>query len=199
MATSFSSTGLASMDPVRLRHEGAVIWLTGLSASGKSSLANGLERALVRHGYGCYVLDGDTLRKGLNADLGFSPGDRRENTRRVGAVAGLFADAGLVCIVAVISPYREDRAQARQLCAQGFHEVHVAADLQTCEARDPKGLYQKARAGELNEFTGISAPYEAPLRPQLYLDTAGETLEVSLEALVSYVLENVPPASVVRH
>ncbi|MGF6094738.1 adenylyl-sulfate kinase [Pseudomonas sp. 18175] len=192
MANSFSSTGLASMDAARVGHEGAVIWLTGLSASGKSSLANGLERALVRHGYACYVLDGDTLRKSLNADLGFSPSDRRENIRRVGAVAGMFADAGLVCIVAVISPYREDRAQARRLCAQGFHEVHVAADLQTCEARDPKGLYQKARAGELAEFTGISAPYEAPHRPQLYLDTAREPFEVSLGLLLNYVLDRVP-------
>ena len=176
----------------RFGHEGAVIWLTGLSASGKSSLANGLEHALLARGYACYVLDGDTLRKGLNANLGFSPEDRGENIRRVAAVAGLFADAGLVCIVAVISPYRADRALARQAYARGFHEVYVAADLQTCEARDPKGLYRKARAGELSQFTGISAPYEAPLQPQLRLETAGESLEASVATLLGYVMEKIP-------
>ncbi|SEM62633.1 adenylylsulfate kinase [Pseudomonas sp. ok272] len=178
----------------RYGHNGAVIWLTGLSASGKSSLAHALERTLFTLGYACYVLDGDNLRTGLNADLGFCHADRSENIRRVGTVAALFADAGLICIAAVISPYREDRAKARQAHAHGFHEIHVAADLQTCEARDPKGLYRKARTGELSEFTGISAPYEPPHHPQLYLDTAGETLEASLEKLLNYVLENVPRA-----
>lgn len=173
-------------------HAGGVIWLTGLSGAGKSSLAAGLERALSERGYGCYVLDGDTLRRGLNADLGFSPQDRRENVRRVAEVAALFAQAGLVCITAVISPYREDRERARQCLAEGFHEVHVAADLHTCEARDPKGLYRKARAGELAEFTGVSAPYEAPLAPQLRLDTGTESFEASLAALLNHVLQHLP-------
>lgn len=191
--TTLSSHTLTALErKARYGHEGAVIWLTGLSAAGKSSLAMALEQALCARGYACYVLDGDNLRRGLNANLGFSPEDRRENTRRVGEVAALFADAGLVCITAVISPYREDRAQARECYPHGFHEVHVAADLPTCEARDPKGLYRKARAGELVSFTGISAPYEPPCRPHLRLDTAGETEEASLQALLSYVLEKIP-------
>lgn len=178
----------------RYGHEGAVIWLTGLSASGKSSLSMALEQALSARGYACYVLDGDNLRTGLNANLGFSPQDRQENIRRVGEVAALFADAGLVCITAFISPYREDRDRARQCFAHGFHEVHVATDLQTCEARDPKGLYRKARAGDLADFTGVSAPYEPPHSPQLRLDTAGETVEASVKRLLDYVLENIPAA-----
>lgn len=176
----------------RYGHAGAVLWLTGLSASGKSSLAMALEAALSARGYACYVLDGDNLRTGLNANLGFSPEDRHENIRRVGEVAALFADAGLLCISAFISPYREDRERARQCCAQGFHEIHVAADLSTCEARDPKGLYRQARAGKLTEFTGISAPYEAPVAPQLRLDTALEPLEASLEKLLAYVQAHWP-------
>lgn len=173
-------------------HGGAVLWMTGLSASGKSSLAMALEQALSALGYSCYVLDGDNLRQGLNANLGFSPEDRRENIRRVGEVAALFADAGLLCISAFISPYREDRARARQACRQAFHEIHIAADLQACEARDPKGLYRKARAGELQEFTGVSAPYESPLAPELTLETARESLETSLEKLVAYTVANIP-------
>ena len=182
----------ASQRRIRYGHAGAVLWLTGLSASGKSSLAMALEQALSARGYACYVLDGDNLRTGLNANLGFSPEDRRENIRRVGEVAALFADAGLVCISAFISPYREDRERARLCCAQGFHEIHVAADLSTCEARDPKGLYRQARAGKLAEFTGVSAPYEAPLAPQLRLDTAHEPLDASLEKLLAYVQAHLP-------
>lgn len=173
-------------------HDGAVLWLTGLSASGKSSLAMALEQALMQLGYACYVLDGDNIRGGLNANLGFSPEDRTENIRRVSEVAALFADAGLICITAFISPYRADRAQARLRCKQGFHEIHVAADLATCEARDPKGLYKKARAGEIQEFTGISAPYEAPDRAECVVDTASEPLEASLGKLISYVLAALP-------
>lgn len=178
--------------PARYGHAGGVIWLTGLSAAGKSSLAMALEQALYAHGYACYVLDGDNLRTGLNANLGFSPEDRRENIRRVGEVAALFADAGLLCISAFISPYREDREQARQCYAQNFHEVHIAADLNTCENRDPKGLYRKARAGELLDFTGVSAPYEPPLNPELRLDTGQETFKASLDTLLQYVLQHIP-------
>ncbi|HWX01801.1 adenylyl-sulfate kinase [Collimonas sp.] len=173
-------------------HRGAVMWLTGLSASGKSSLAMALEHALTTLGYSCYVLDGDNVRKGLNANLGFSPADRSENIRRVGEVAALFADAGLICITAFISPYRADRARARQSCGEAFHEIHVAADLATCEARDPKGLYKKARSGELQEFTGISAPYEIPEHPQLAIDTGHESIEASVQKLVAYVERNLP-------
>lgn len=173
-------------------HAGAVVWLTGLSASGKSSLAMALEQALTRLGYACYVLDGDNVRSGLNANLSFSPQDRTENIRRVGEVAALFADAGLVCISAFISPYREDRARARQACTSSFHEVHIATDLPTCERRDPKGLYRRARAGHLPEFTGVSAPYEPPLSPQLTIDTANESLEASLQRLLDYVQVQIP-------
>lgn len=190
--TPVSHTLSAHQRRTRFGHAGAVLWLTGLSASGKSSLAMALEQALSARGYACYVLDGDNLRTGLNANLGFSPADRQENIRRVGEVAALFADAGLLCISAFISPYREDRERARQCCAQGFHEIHIAADLSTCEARDPKGLYRQARAGELKQFTGISAPYEAPLAPQLRIDTADEPLEASLEKLLGYVQAHLP-------
>src|SRR5450830_1472708 len=130
-------------------HGGAVLWLTGLSGSGKSTLSMALEAALSSLGYSCYVLDGDNLRRGLNANLGFSPADRTENIRRVGEVAALFADAGLICITAFISPYRADRAPARQCCTRPFHAIHVAADLTTCEASDHKGLYKKSRASAL--------------------------------------------------
>jgi len=173
-------------------HDGAVLWFTGLSASGKSSLAMALEQALMQLGYSCYVLDGDNIRSGLNANLGFSPEDRTENIRRVSEVAALFADAGLICITAFISPYRVDRTQARLRCKQGFHEIHVAADLATCETRDPKGLYKKARAGEILEFTGISAPYETPEQAECVVDTASESLAMSLDKLIAYVLTVLP-------
>ncbi|MBK5351827.1 adenylyl-sulfate kinase [Pseudomonas sp. TH41] len=173
-------------------HCGAVLWLTGLSASGKSSLAMALELALTKLGYSCYVLDGDNVRKGLNANLGFSAIDRTENIRRVGETAALFADAGLICITAFISPYREDRARARDAIGPMFHEIHIAADLATCEARDPKGLYKKAHAGELLEFTGVSAPYEVPEHPELALDTSHEPITTSLQKLISYVTRHIP-------
>jgi adenylylsulfate kinase len=173
-------------------HAGAVLWLTGLSAAGKSTLAMALERELTVRGYSCYVLDGDNVRRGLNANLGFSPADRTENIRRVGEVAALFADAGLICISAFISPYRSDRERARQCCRQGFHEIHIAADLATCEARDPKGLYRQARAGALAQFTGISAPYEAPLQAECVIDTGSETPLQSQQKLLDYVLQQLP-------
>ena len=168
-------------------HQGAVLWLTGLSASGKSTLAIALEAALIRLGYSCYVLDGDKLRQGLNHDLGFSPEDRTENIRRVGEIAALFADAGLICITAFISPYQADRTRARSACARAFHEVHIATSLEVCEARDPKGLYKKARAGQLKGFTGIDDPYEEPLTPELTLDATTTTPLQGAEQLLAYL------------
>lgn len=181
----------------RYGHEGAVVWLTGLSGSGKSTLAMGLEAQLLARGYACYTLDGDNVRHGLNANLGFSPEDRTENIRRVGEVAALFADAGLICITAFISPYRQDRALARVAAGEErFHEVYIKADLTTCEARDPKGLYRKARKGELRGFTGIDAPYQAPHSPDLVIDTAKERVQDSLAKLMDYVTTRLPPRCV---
>lgn len=172
----------------RYGHEGAVIWLTGLSASGKTTLAMRLEQQLLALNCACYTLDGDNIRHGLNADLGFSPEDRSENIRRIGEVAALFADAGLVCIAAFISPYRLDRARAKAAVGpHRFHEIHVAADLATCESRDPKGLYRKARTKALPAFTGIDAPYEEPTAADLVLDTAVEHPDQSLQRLFDYV------------
>lgn len=183
---------LASGHAAQYGHQGAVLWLTGLSGSGKSTLAVALEAALIARRYSCYVLDGDHLRTGLNSDLSFSPADRSENIRRAGAVAALFCDAGLICISAFISPYRADRDNARKACGNTFHEIHIAANLATCESRDPKGLYKKARAGILPEFTGISAPYEAPQSPDLRIDTSGESIESSLAGLLTYITGKIP-------
>ncbi|MBK9121082.1 MAG: adenylyl-sulfate kinase [Phycisphaerales bacterium] len=158
-----------------LRQAGATIWLTGLSASGKSTIAFTTEHALVERGHLAYVLDGDNIRHGLNSNLGFSPADRTENIRRIGEVAKLFADTGVVTLTSFISPYRADRDLVRKLHAEAglpFFEVFVRASVEVCEQRDPKGLYAKARAGQIPEFTGISAPYEEPLSPELILDTA---------------------------
>ncbi len=153
-------------------HEPRTVWFTGLSGSGKSTLAFALEEALIAKGVACYVLDGDNVRFGLNQDLGFSPEDRTENIRRIGEVCRLFQDAGLVVLTAFISPYQADRAQVRQLHPDGaFVEVFVDTPIEICEQRDVKGLYAKARAGEIPEFSGISAPYEAPENPELTIDT----------------------------
>jgi len=166
-------------------HPGCVIWLTGLSASGKSTLAIELERELFKRGVQAYMLDGDNMRHGLCSDLGFSPEARKENIRRIGEVAGLFADAGLVCITAFISPYRSDRALARACAPAGrFIEVFVNAPLEVCERRDPKGLYARARAGGLKEFTGISAPYEAPEQPELEVRTDQLTVPQCVAAIL---------------
>ena len=173
-------------------HRGAVLWFTGLSGSGKSTLAMALEQALMHKGYSCYVLDGDNVRKGLNSNLGFSPEDRTENIRRVGEVAALFADAGLICITAFISPYRIDRALARTACGNAFHEIHIAADLATCESRDPKGLYKKARAGYLPQFTGVDAPYELPENAELVVDTSHQEIAKSVGVLLDYVTGSIP-------
>lgn len=169
------------------RAAGATVWLTGLPASGKSTIATALERALLRSGRAAYLLDGDNLRHGLNGDLGFSAADRAENVRRTGEVARLFADAGLVAIASLVSPYAADRALARALHeADGlpFVEVYVNTPLAECERRDPKGLYARARAGELPGFTGVDDPYEAPARPELEL----RPVEQSVDAAVAAVL-----------
>ena len=167
------------------RHKSVTLWLTGLSGSGKSTLAKALERLLVDLGHPCYRLDGDNLRHGLNRDLGFSAEDRHENIRRVAEVAQLMNDAGLIVITAFISPYRADREMARQIIGNDhFVEVYLSADLATCERRDRKGLYAKARKGELAGFTGINAPYEAPDAADLVLDTAALSVEASLERLL---------------
>ncbi|KUM51983.1 adenylyl-sulfate kinase [Rheinheimera sp. EpRS3] len=166
-------------------HQSAVIWFTGLSGSGKSSVANALEQALAAQGKHTYLLDGDNVRHGLCADLGFSAEDRTENLRRVGAVAGLMVDAGLLVLSAFISPYRSQRELVKSLIPPGkFIEVHIATPLEVCEQRDVKGLYKKARAGEISHFTGISDPYEAPQAADLVLDTSVTSLEDSVQQLL---------------
>jgi bifunctional enzyme CysN/CysC len=167
-------------------HHGGILWLTGLSGSGKSTLAMALERALFAKGRQVYVLDGDGVRQGLNGDLGFSPEHRSENIRRVAEVAKLFAEAGFIVITSLISPTRADRLRARMIGGELFHEVYVKAALDVCEERDPKGLYKKARAGEIPEFTGVSAPYEAPETPQLVVDTGVLSVEQGLAELLAY-------------
>ena len=171
-----------------LKQGGATIWFTGLSASGKSTIAFTIEHALVERGHLAYVLDGDNIRHGLNKNLGFSPEDREENIRRIGEVSKLFADAGLLTLTSFISPYRADRDRARQIHEEAgltFIEVFVEASVELCEQRDPRGLYAKARTGEIPEFTGISAPYEEPLRPELVLDTG----QLSPQQAAAVVLE----------
>jgi len=171
-----------------LGQKGTTIWLTGLSGSGKSTVAVAAEAELLRRGRLAYVLDGDNVRHGLNKNLGFSPEDRTENIRRIGEVAKLFTDAGIIVFTSFISPYRADRDAVRALFAPGdFLEVYVDADVETCEGRDPKGLYKKARAGEIPEFTGVSAPYEAPERPELVLPTKRQSVEESVSQLVGYL------------
>jgi adenylyl-sulfate kinase len=173
----------------RAGHRGAVIWLTGLPGSGKSTLAMALERRLFDLGWRAYTLDGDNLRHGLNADLGFGPQDRQENIRRVGEVAALFADAGVVCITAFISPYRADRARARAAAGgRPFYEVYVSTALATCERRDPKGHYRKARAGVIKDFTGVDAPYEVPEQPDLRIDTEAQDVDASVADLLEYIV-----------
>jgi bifunctional enzyme CysN/CysC len=184
------SLGKVTSDQRALRngHRGRVIWLTGLSASGKSTIATDLERELFNRGQHVYVLDGDNMRHGLCSDLGFSPKDRKENIRRVGETAKLFAEAGNICITAFISPYRSDREMVRQIMEPGkFVEVYVNAPLQVCEARDPKGLYARARANQIKDFTGISAPYEAPERAELELATDQLTVAESVARIIEYL------------
>ncbi|WP_272511484.1 adenylyl-sulfate kinase [Bacillus altitudinis] len=169
-------------------HTSGIIWLTGLSGSGKSTIANAAARELFEQGYQVTVLDGDNVRHGLNKDLGFSDDDRKENIRRIGEVAKLFVEQGTIVITAFISPFQEDRQIVRQLVEDGeFHEVFVKCDLNVCEERDPKGLYKKARNGEIPFFTGIDSPYEEPAAPELVLDTGGLSREESKQRLVEYV------------
>ncbi len=172
-------------------HRGICMWYTGLSASGKSSVAQAVEGKLYERGIRTYVLDGDNVRHGLNANLGFSPDDREENIRRIGHVAGLFAEAGVVVMTAFISPYRNDRDKVRDLMEPGdFIEVFVDCPIEVCEKRDPKGLYKKARAGQIPEFTGISAPYEAPEKPELHIDAGKLSIDECADEVVKYLEEN---------
>jgi adenylylsulfate kinase len=175
-----------------LRQKGATLWFTGLSGSGKSTIAFTLEHALVQRGHLAYVLDGDNIRHGLNKNLGFSAADREENIRRIGEVAKLFADAGVITMTSFISPYRKDRDTVRALHqaakpALPFIEVYVNTPINTCEQRDPKGLYKKARAGELKNFTGIDDPYEEPLRPELTIDATGTSPQQAAALLLDYL------------
>ncbi len=169
-------------------HRGGILWMTGLSGAGKSTLGFSLEHHLFQKGYQAYVLDGDNVRHGLCSDLGFSPEDRVENIRRIGHAAILFARAGFLVITAFISPYRADRDRIRALAPEFFHEVYIDADLRTCENRDPKGLYARARKGEIDDFTGISAPYEPPIRAELVVDTMRHSAEECLAILSDYVV-----------
>ena len=171
-------------------HKGAVLWFTGLSASGKSTLAFGVEKALFERGCHAYVLDGDNVRHGLNKDLGFSPKDRTENIRRIGEVAHLFADAGVLAMTAFISPYIGDRNIARMLNPPGqFFEIYCECPIEVCEKRDPKGLYKKARAGQLKEFTGIDAPYEPPEKPELVVHTGVAGIEQCVANVIRHLEE----------
>lgn len=176
-------------DRIKLtKQKGVTIWLTGLSGSGKSTIAVELEHALLENKHLAYILDGDNIRHGLNKNLGFSPEDRTENIRRIGEVAKLFTDANMIAITAFISPYRQDRDNVRKLLKDGeFVEVYVKCPLEVCEQRDTKGLYKKARAGEVKEFTGISAPYEEPLNPELTIDTSMMTVDESTRAVLNFL------------
>lgn len=166
---------------------GAVIWMTGLSGAGKSTLANALHACLSAAGQRCLVLDGDTLRRGLNADLGFTPDDRTENVRRVAQVAELFKQQGFVVIVAVISPEQRHRDAAREIVGEGFIEVFIATSLAVCESRDTKGLYARARRGEIPDFTGVSGPFEAPVDPDVSIETDRRSVDEGVEQLVAYL------------
>ncbi len=169
-------------------HRGAVLWFTGLSGCGKSTIANAVDQLLHEQGVHTFVLDGDNIRKGLNKNLGFTPEDRTENIRRIGEVAKLFADAATIVSTAFISPYKSDRDMVRALLPQGeFIEIMVQASLDTCESRDPKGLYKKARAGEIKDFTGISAPYEAPVSPEILLDSDNKGIEELAGEVIAYL------------
>jgi adenylylsulfate kinase len=169
-------------------HKACTVWLTGLSGSGKSTIAVDLEKRLCERGVRTYILDGDNIRHGLNKNLGFSPEDRTENIRRIGEVAALFADAGTIIITSFISPYRSDRALARGRVPAGkFIEVFLDVSVEVCERRDPKGLYKKARRGEIAQFTGVSAPYEAPEQPELALDTDAMSLDACVDTIVEHL------------
>ena len=184
---------IAKTDRERLAgHRGVCLWFTGLSGSGKSVISRETENSLFERGVRTYVLDGDNIRHGLNNDLGFSPEDRNENIRRIGEVSKLFVDAGTIVMTAFISPYKVDRDRVRKILQVGeFVEIYVEADLDTCEERDPKGLYKKARAGEIKEFTGISAPYESPENPELIINTTQESdIKTNAQKVIKYLESN---------
>ena len=171
-----------------LKQKGCVLWFTGLSGSGKSTIAHALEKQLIAQGQAAYVLDGDNVRHGLNKDLGFSPEDRAENLRRIAEVAKLFSDSGVICITAFISPLRSNRDTARDIVGtEMFHEVFISTPLEECERRDTKGMYKKARDGEIPEFTGVSSPYEPPENPSISIDTTEWDLEASVTNLISWL------------
>ena len=171
-----------------LRQQGIMIWMTGLSGSGKSTVALGVERELHRRGILCRILDGDNIRSGINSNLGFSPDDRRENIRRIAEIGKLFVDTGIVTIVCFVSPTIELRQMARDIIGEDdFREVYISTPIEECERRDVKGLYARARRGEVKEFTGISAPFEAPANPDLSLDTSQMTLKEEVEAVVQLI------------
>tara|TARA_B100000945_G_scaffold319446_1_gene326663 strand:- start:1700 stop:2632 length:933 start_codon:yes stop_codon:yes gene_type:complete len=175
----------------RSGHKGAVIWLTGLSGSGKTTLAQKIERRLFDKGCNVYMLDGDNIRDGLNSNLGFSDADREENIRRIGEVAALFARAGFIVITAFISPFMNDRKKALKAFKDNSYEIYLSCDLETCEKRDPKGLYKKARIGEIKDFTGIDSPYEVPKSPNLEIDTQSSSIEKSEKALYEFIIEKI--------
>ena len=187
---SHQSTITTAAKSQRLGHQPCVVWLTGLSGSGKSTLANALERRLFVLGCRTHILDGDNVRLGLNSDLGFSPEDRQENIRRIGEVANLFAQSGTIVITAFISPYEKDRQKARKANKQNFFEAHVSAHLDTCEERDPKGLYKKARAGIIKNFTGIDAPYEIPTNADITVHTDENSVEQCVDQIIQFLASN---------
>jgi len=174
------------------KHKPLLLWFTGLSGSGKSTVANAVEQALYNKGVHTYILDGDNVRKGINANLSFSPEDRTENIRRIAEISNLMLDAGLVVLAAFVSPYREDRENVKKTVGNAnFVEIFVNTPIAECERRDVKGLYEKARKGEIENFTGVNAPYEAPLAPDIEIDTSQETLEVSVAIIMKQVLEKI--------
>ncbi|PGZ96525.1 adenylyl-sulfate kinase [Bacillus pseudomycoides] len=184
-------TAITKEDRQKLHgQKGCVLWFTGLSGSGKSTLANKVEEKLYSLGVSTYLLDGDNMRHGLNKDLGFREEDRKENIRRIGEVAKLFVDGGIVALSAFISPYTEDRQKVRDLLEEAeFIEIYTKCSLEVCETRDPKGLYKKARKGEITDFTGISSPYEAPVSPEITVNTESMTIDRCTDQIISYLMD----------
>lgn len=172
-----------------LKQKGVVLWFTGLSGSGKSTVASSLEKRLHDMGKLTYTLDGDNVRHGLNSDLGFSDEDRVENIRRIGEISKLFVDAGMITIATFVSPFREDRQKVRELLGKDFVEIYIDCPIEVCEKRDPKGIYKKARAGEIKHFTGIDSPYESPINPEIVVSTHLNTLDECVDKLVAYLEE----------
>ncbi|MNO80078.1 putative adenylyl-sulfate kinase [compost metagenome] len=172
-----------------LKQKGVVLWFTGLSGSGKSTVASSLEKRLHDMGKLTYTLDGDNVRHGLNSDLGFSDEDRVENIRRIGEISKLFVDAGMITIATFVSPFREDRQKVRELLGKDFVEIYIDCPIEVCEKRDPKGIYKKARAGEIKHFTGIDSPYESPINPEIVVSTHLNTLDECVDKLVNYLEE----------